>query len=91
MQPLVTSLRPGNGVAGPLLDKNALDPGAPPEGGISSGLGNNRLSTLLTLIGCDQNAGLAILDTVTKRLGGETSEDDGEIQPRPGKWQQCAR
>ena len=83
MPPLFTSLRPGNGVAGngvagPLLDKNVLDPGALLEGGMGGGLGNNRLSTSLTLIRCDQNAGLAILDAVTKRLGGETSEDDGE-------------
>ena len=85
MQPLVTSLRPGNGVAGPLLDKNVLDPGALLEGGISGGLGNNGLSTSLTLIGCDQNAGLAILDAVTKRLGGETSKVDGEDGTDPGQ------
>ena len=90
MQPLVTSLRPGNGVAGPLLDKNTLDPGALLEGGIGGGLGNNGLSTSLTLIGCDQNAGLAILDAVTKRLGGETSKVDGEDGTDPGQARKMA-
>ena len=85
MPPLFTSLRPGNSVAGPLLDKNVLDPGALLEGGIGGGLGNHRLSTSLTFIGCDQNAGLAILDAVTKRLGGKTSEDDGEDDTDPAQ------
>ena len=88
MPPLVTSLRPGNGVAGPLLGKNVLDPGALLEDG--GGLGNNSLSTLLTIIGCDQNAGLAILDAVARRLGGETSEDDGEDSTDPGQARKMA-
>ena len=71
------SLRPGNGVPRPLLDKTVLDLGALLERGIGDGLGSNGLSTSLALIGCDQNPRLAILDVVTKRLGGETSEDDG--------------
>ena len=77
MPPLVTSLRPGNGVSGPPLDKNVLDLGATFESGIDDGLGSNGLSTSSALVGGDQNAGLAILDAVTKRLGGETGEDDG--------------
>jgi hypothetical protein len=54
-----------------------FDLGAILEGGINNDIVSNGLSTSSDLIGCDQNARLAILDVVTKRLRGETSRDDG--------------
>ena len=74
--PLVTTLCPGDGVSGPLEDENVLDDGAALEGGIDDGLGGDSLSTSSAFIGGDQNTGPAIQDTVSKRFGGETSEDD---------------
>jgi len=74
--PFVTSLGPGDSVPGSLEDENVLDPGAVLNGGINNSLGGDGLSTSSALIGGDQNAGLAVVDAVPKRLGGETGEND---------------
>ena len=76
MPPFVTSFGPRNRLPGPLEDENVLDLGALLESGINDGLGGNSLSTSSALIGGDENAGLAILDAVSKGLGRETGEDD---------------
>jgi len=74
--PFVTSFGPGNRFSGPLEDENVLDLGAVLESSIDNGLGGNSLSASSALVGGDEDTGLAILDAVSKRLGGETGEDD---------------
>lgn len=76
MPPFVPSLSPRNGVPSPLEDKDVFNQGAFLERSINNGLGSDGLSTTTTFIGSNDNAGLAILDTITKRLRRETGEDD---------------
>lgn len=78
MPPLITTSGPGDGVPGPLEYENVLDHGhgAPLESGIGNKFGSNSLSTSSAFIRGDQNTRPAIQDTISKRLGGETSEDD---------------
>ena len=64
--PFVTSLGPGNGFSGPLEDKNVFNHGALIEGGIDDSFSSNGLSASSTLVRGDQNAGLAIHNTVSK-------------------------
>ena len=76
MPPLVATFGPWDGVSGPLQDQDMLDERTLLQRSVGNGLGSNGLSTTATLVGCDENLGLAILNTISQRFGRESSKDD---------------
>ena len=77
MPPAVTALDPVDRVAGALEDEDVLDNRAVLERGVRELLDRNGLATAAALVGGDDGAGLAVVDAVTKGLGGEAGENDG--------------
>lgn len=73
--PLVTALSHGNLVASAAEDENVLDKRALSESGVDNCLGGNGLSATATFIGGDEDLALAVIDTVTERLGRESCKD----------------
>jgi len=53
-----------------------LDRGTLFECSIDDGFRRDSLSTTLSFVGCNENAGLTILNTIAKRFRRETSEND---------------
>jgi hypothetical protein len=81
MPPLVTPLRPRDLVTGPLEDENMLDEWTIFESSIDNRFGGNGLSTAFAFVRRNDDARLAILDSVTKRLGREPRKDNGVNSP----------
>lgn len=77
MPPLVTALGPRNLVAGPLEHENVLNNRAVLDSIVRELLDRDRLASTAALVGSDDDAGLAVVDTVAEGLGREPSEDDG--------------
>jgi hypothetical protein len=73
--PEVTAGGHGDLVAGAAEDENLLDERALLEGGVDNGLGGDRLATTATLVRGEEDLGLAVVDTVAERLGGEAGKD----------------
>lgn len=67
--PTITALNPVDWVASPLEDKDVLDNRAVLDGIVREALDGNGLATTAALIGGDDDAGLAIVDTVAEGLG----------------------
>lgn len=76
MPPLVPALCPLDLVSCPLQHKDLLNQRALREGSVHDSLGCDALPSSPSLVASDENTGFAVLYTVTKRLGGETGEDD---------------
>lgn len=57
-------------------DEDVLGDGALLECGIGDGLCRDGLSAALGLVGGDEDLGLAVVDAVSERLGGEAGKDD---------------
>ncbi len=74
--PLIPPFNPRDVMASPLEDENVLDQWALFKRRIDDGLGSNALSTSTTLIRCNDNTGLAVLNTITERFCRETCKDD---------------
>lgn len=76
MPPLVTTLNPSDRVASVLQHDDGLDVGALLESLVSQGLDVDDLATTATLVGSEDDTGLAVVDAIRERLGGEAGEDD---------------
>lgn len=74
--PLIASFNKVDRVTGPLQDKDMLDNRAVLDGIIGEGLDSDGLATATAFVGSYHNARLAVVDTVTERLGGEAGEDN---------------
>ena len=76
MPPLVSTFSPGDLVSGSLQDEAVLDERTFVEGSVDDGLGCDRFSSSLSLVGGDDDSRFGVDDSVPERFGGETSKDD---------------
>ena len=75
--PLIPSRSPWDLVTSALEDQDMLDAWGLLDGSVSDDLGGDGLSTAATLVGGDQDAGLAVVHAIPEGLSGEAGEDDG--------------
>jgi hypothetical protein len=64
--PFVTTRGPRDFITRPSQDEDVFDERTLLEGSINDGLSSNRFATTTTLVTCDEDSALAILDTITK-------------------------
>lgn len=76
MPPLVAALGPLDISSSTLENEDMLHERALGQGGVDDRLGSDRLAAALAFVGGDDNARLGILNTITERLGRESSEDN---------------
>lgn len=78
MPPLVSSLGESYRFPCTLQDKNGLDDaGDVFESCVNDSFRSDRLSSTLALVRRNKNPALAVYNTITKRLGGESCKNDG--------------
>lgn len=75
--PRVAALDKVDRVAGPLEHEDVLDDRAVLDGVVRELLDRDALAAAAALVGGDDDAGLAVVDTVAEGLGREAGEDDG--------------
>ena len=76
MPPVITTFDEVDWVPCPLQNKNVFDVGAVLDCVIGKVLDGNSLATATALVRSNNDARLAVIDTVLQRLGGETPEYD---------------
>jgi hypothetical protein len=75
MPPLVTSGSPVDFTSSPLEDETVLDERALSESSVDDGLGSDGFTSTLSFVGSDDDTGFGVLNSVSKGLCGETSEN----------------
>jgi hypothetical protein len=73
--PLVSAFGHRNFVSGSLQDQDVFDLGALLQRSIDNGLGRDRLSTSLALVGRDDDSAATVVGSVSEGFGGETGKD----------------
>jgi hypothetical protein len=76
MPPQIPPFGPGDLAASALEDKDVLDVCALLDRSVDNHLGGNSLTTTLSLVGRDNNAGLAVVDAIAEGLGREAGKYD---------------
>lgn len=76
MPPCITSRGERNLVSSTLEHQDLFDFWALLESGVNDSLGRDSLAAALALVRGNEDAGLAVLDTVAERLGREAGKDD---------------
>lgn len=75
MPPLVSAFGEGYFVSSSLENQDVFDPRAFLQRSINNGLGRDRLSTSLSLVGRDDDSAATVVGSVSERFGGEPGKD----------------
>lgn len=88
--PLVPSIGHGYFVSSSLENQNVFNIRAFLQRGIDNGLGCNRLSTSLSLVGRDDDSTATVVGSVSERFSGETGKDRRVDSTNSSTGEECS-